>query len=144
MSATDEQKSALSELAGSELRGEADRGRAILLTLAGWSSPKIAEAFGVTADLYAIGGNGSPKAVSEALRSTLAPGPLGGERRTCPGGGQRLAPRTSGEPYQLDVATTPVCAEIERQTGMRISPFTPEHPAQGKKGGSAGAARDTR
>jgi DNA-directed RNA polymerase specialized sigma24 family protein len=50
LSATNEQKSALTDLACSELRGEADRARAILLTLAGWSSPEIAEAFGVTAD----------------------------------------------------------------------------------------------
>ena len=31
-------------------RGEADRARAVLLTLAGWTSPKIAEAFGVRED----------------------------------------------------------------------------------------------
>ena len=41
---------ALAELARSELRGEADRARAILLTLAGWASPEVAEAFSVTAD----------------------------------------------------------------------------------------------
>ena len=31
-------------------RGEADRARAVLLTLAGWTSSKIAEAFGVRED----------------------------------------------------------------------------------------------
>ena len=31
-------------------RGEADRARALLLTLAGWTSPRIAEAFGVRED----------------------------------------------------------------------------------------------
>ena len=37
-------------LAGSRDRGEADRARAVLLTLAGWTSPRIAEAFGVRED----------------------------------------------------------------------------------------------
>jgi transposase len=37
-------------LAHSRERGEADRARAILLTLAGWTSPRIAEAFGVRED----------------------------------------------------------------------------------------------
>ena len=53
LSATNDQKSALAELAGSELRGEADRGRAILLAPAGWTGPEIAEAFGVTAEFGA-------------------------------------------------------------------------------------------
>ena len=38
---------ALTALAGSRDRGEADRARAILLTLSGWTSPRIAEAFSV-------------------------------------------------------------------------------------------------
>jgi FixJ family two-component response regulator len=50
LSATDEQRAALAALAGSRDRGEADRARAVLLTLAGWSSPRIAEAFGVRED----------------------------------------------------------------------------------------------
>src|SRR3954470_15471006 len=73
--ATDEQKAALAELARSDVRGEADRARAMILTLSGWTSAEIAEAFGVTADSvrhwrqwFAAGG-------MEALRSTLAPGP---------------------------------------------------------------------
>jgi hypothetical protein len=50
LSATTQPKAALSELARSELSGEADRARAVLLTLSGWTSPEVAEAFGVTAD----------------------------------------------------------------------------------------------
>ena len=72
--ATNEQKAALAELARSDVRGEADRARAMLLTLAGWTSGQIAQAFGVTADSvrhwrqwFAGGG-------IEALRSTVAPG----------------------------------------------------------------------
>ena len=70
-----EQGAALRELATSPVRGEADRARAVLLTLAGWTAPQIAEAFGVGEDavrrwrvLFARGG-------VDALRSTLAPGP---------------------------------------------------------------------
>src|SRR4051794_41430346 len=73
--ATAAQRAELEELARSDVRGEADRARAILLTLAGWTSPELAEAFGVTADSvrhwrqwFADGG-------VEGLRSTLAPGP---------------------------------------------------------------------
>ncbi|MGD0108287.1 MAG: hypothetical protein ABSC06_30255 [Rhodopila sp.] len=47
VSASEEQRSALMALAGSRDRGEADRARAILLTLSGWASPRIAEAFGL-------------------------------------------------------------------------------------------------
>jgi hypothetical protein len=59
----------------SELRGEADRGGAILLTLAGWRSPEIAEAFGVTADSVCHWRQWFAHGGVEALRSTLAPGP---------------------------------------------------------------------
>jgi hypothetical protein len=40
--ASDEQQVALTALAGSRDPGEADRARAVLLTLSGWSSPQIA------------------------------------------------------------------------------------------------------
>jgi hypothetical protein len=45
-----EQRGALAELARSRDRAEADRARCILLTLSGWSSPRLAEAFGVRED----------------------------------------------------------------------------------------------
>ncbi|HMD74406.1 MAG TPA: hypothetical protein VKG05_11145, partial [Steroidobacteraceae bacterium] len=47
VTATDEQRTGLQALAASSERAEADRARAILLTLAGWSSARIAQAFGV-------------------------------------------------------------------------------------------------
>ena len=50
VTASDEQRAGLLALAGSRDRGEADRARAVLLTLAGWASPRIAEAFGVRED----------------------------------------------------------------------------------------------
>ena len=53
--ANGEQRLALMALAGSRDRGEADRARAVLLTLSGWSSPRIAEAFGVREDTVRCG-----------------------------------------------------------------------------------------
>jgi len=48
--ASTEQKAELRALSRSDVRGEADRARAILLTLQGWTSLEVAEAFGVTPD----------------------------------------------------------------------------------------------
>ena len=50
VTASDEQRAGLLALANSRDRGEADRARAVLLTLVGWTSSKIAEAFGVRED----------------------------------------------------------------------------------------------
>src|SRR3954462_8569753 len=47
---TAESQAQLQALAGSHERGEADRARAILLPLAGWSSGRLCEAFGVRED----------------------------------------------------------------------------------------------
>src|SRR3954449_6967845 len=48
--ASEEQWRELGALSHSRDRGEADRARAILLTLLGWTSGQIAEAFGVRQD----------------------------------------------------------------------------------------------
>lgn len=45
-----EQLGELQQLAGSERRDEADRARAIILSVNGWTSGQIARAFGVTPD----------------------------------------------------------------------------------------------
>jgi hypothetical protein len=47
---SDEQRAGLLALAGSRDRSEADRARAVLLTLTGWISSKIAELFAVRED----------------------------------------------------------------------------------------------
>jgi transposase len=75
LSATEAQRAALSVLAGSRDRGEADRARAVLLTLAGWTSPRIAEAFGVREDTVRLWRSDFMSGGIEALRATLAPGP---------------------------------------------------------------------
>jgi hypothetical protein len=48
LAASEEQRVALRGLAESRDRGEADRAHAVLLTLAGWTSPRIAELASLT------------------------------------------------------------------------------------------------
>src|ERR1700720_1618814 len=77
---SDEQRAGLLALADSRDRGEADRARAVLLTLAGWTSSKIAEAFGVREDTVRLGRGaedqhraGPPPVKSEAALCVVTP-----------------------------------------------------------------------
>ena len=70
-----EQKAALQELSRSDVRSEADRARAILLTSQGWTSLKLAEAFGVTPDAVRHWRGWFADRGVDVLRSTLTPGP---------------------------------------------------------------------
>lgn len=74
LSATAEQVAVLRDLARSDVRGEADRARAILLTLSGWTSVQVAKAFGVTADFVRHWRQWFVQGGVEALRATSAPG----------------------------------------------------------------------
>ena len=56
-------------------RGEADRARAMLLTLLGWTSPRIAEAFGVREDTVRLWRCDFADGGVEALKASVAPGP---------------------------------------------------------------------
>src|SRR6266851_2768588 len=73
--ATGEQRADLTALAGSRDRGEADRARAVLLTLAGWTSPRIAEAFGVREDTVRLWRSEFMSGGVAALKASVAPGP---------------------------------------------------------------------
>jgi transposase len=75
LAATEDQRAALGVLAGSRDRGEADRARAVLLTLAGWSSPRIAEAFGVREDTVRLWRSDFVRGGAAALKASVAPGP---------------------------------------------------------------------
>src|SRR5215213_10085938 len=75
VSATEERRSALADLGRSRDRGEADRARAVLLTLAGWTSPAIAAAFGVREDTVRLWRGAFLRGGVEALRTRLPPGP---------------------------------------------------------------------
>ncbi len=73
--ASEEQRVALGSLAESRDRGEADRARAVLLTLAGWTSPRIAEAFGVREDTVRLWRSDFARGGVKALKANVAPGP---------------------------------------------------------------------
>lgn len=141
LSATAGQKAALGELARSEVRGEADRARAILLTLSGWTSVQLGEAFGVTADSVRHWRQWFSEGGVAALRSTLAPGPsaVKGERALA------VASEILREPVENRPNWTlpRLRAEIERQTGTSISQSRLSILLR-EKGGSAGDARGTR
>ena len=74
--ASDQQRTALEALAASRERGEADRARAVLLTLNGWTSARIAEAFGVREDTVRLWRSDFMRGGIEALKASVAPGPL--------------------------------------------------------------------
>ena len=63
------------ELGRSRDRAEADRARAILLTLSGWTSPDIAAAFGVREDTVRLWRGTFTRGGVEALRTRVPPGP---------------------------------------------------------------------
>lgn len=73
--ASDEQRTAVENLAASRDRGEADRARAVLLTLNGWTSARIAEAFGVREDTVRLWRSDFMRGGIEALKASVAPGP---------------------------------------------------------------------
>src|SRR5580693_3136269 len=73
--ATEAQQRALRVLAGSRERAEADRARAILLTLRGWTSPRIAEAFGVREDTVRLWRSEFMDSGVEALETRPLPAP---------------------------------------------------------------------
>jgi len=117
--ASDEQRGALAALAGSRDRGEADRARAVLLTLAGWTSPKIAEAFGVREDTVRLWRSDFAAGGVAALKASIAPGP--------PPLKSEAALRVAAPLLEEPVAdrrnwTIPrLRAEIEAREGVRIS-----------------------
>ena len=76
VAATDDDKTALTILAAGADRAEADRARAILLTLAGWTSSRIAQAFGVREDTVRLWRSGFMRDGIAALRASIAPGPM--------------------------------------------------------------------
>src|SRR5271169_2356658 len=119
MAAGEEQRNALLTLAHSRDRGEADRARAILLTLSGWSSPRIAEAFGVREDTVRLWRSDFGRGGVDALKASIAPGPMPVKSKTA----LRVITPLLEEP----VADRPnwtiarLRAEIEAREGVSIS-----------------------
>ena len=73
--ANEEQVAALEALAVSRDRGEADRSRAILLTLKGWTSAEIAEVFCVREDTVRFWRGDFLRGGVEAIRASVYAGP---------------------------------------------------------------------
>ena len=75
VTASDEQKVALEALAASKDRREADRARAILLTLKGWTSPDIAEVFCVREDMVRFWRSDFAREGIEGIKASVYAGP---------------------------------------------------------------------
>src|SRR3954451_11135925 len=75
VAADEEQRGEMVALSHSRDRGEAGRGRAIVLTLSGWTSAQIAEAFGVREDTVRFWRSAFMTGGIEALKKSVAPGP---------------------------------------------------------------------
>ena len=119
VAASEEQRAALMALARSRDRGEADRARAVLRTFSGWTSARIAEAFGVREDTVRLWRSDFGKGGVAALEASIAPGPPPVKSKTAlrvvtPLPDQPVADRTNWTIARLS-------AEIEAREGVRIS-----------------------
>lgn len=120
VTATEQDRGELRRLAISVDRAEADRARAILLTLEGWTSGEIGQAFGVREDTVRLWRSEYAKAGLRALETHVAAGPSPVKAQAA----LRVAEAVLTEPV-ADRAnwTLPRLAdEIERREGVRISP----------------------
>jgi transposase len=133
-------RAALGGLAGSSDRAEADRARSILLTLAGWTSGEIGQAFGVREDTVRLWRSEYANSGVEGLKSRVSPGP--------PPVKALAALRVAGEVLTEPVAdrvnwTLPrLIEEIDRREGVRISRSRLSVVLR-KKGAFASVARGT-
>ena len=140
VTASAEQIAELRVLSRSERRDEADRARAILLSLEGWTSEAIGTAFGVTADSVRHWRNWFTTGGVEGLRAAVVPGPSG-ER------GLRalsIAAAILSDPVENRPNWTipRLQAEIERRGGPPISKSRLSILLR-EKGGSAGGGPAT-
>lgn len=139
MSASEVQKAALRLLAGSRDRGEADRARAVLLTLSGWTSPRIAEAFGVREDTVRLWRSDFARGGVTALKTSQAPGsaPVKAEAAVRVVTPLLEAPVADRRNWTL----ARLISEIERREGVTISKSRLSKVLRKKS--SAGAGHDT-
>jgi transposase len=119
VTASDEQRAALLALAASRNRGEADRARAVLLTLAGWTSSRIAEAFGVREDTVRLWRSDFTDGAVAALKASIPPGPP----RVKSEAALRVAIPLLEEPVadRRNWTIARLRTEIEAREGVRIS-----------------------
>jgi transposase len=141
VSANDEQKRALVDLGRSRDRAEADRARAVLLTLSGWTSPDTAAAFGVREDTARLWRGAFMRGGVEALRKRVPPGPapLKAERALAVAEELLAAPVADRPNWTLPR----LADEIEKREGLRISRSRLSVVLR-QRGHSAGDGRATR
>lgn len=139
--ATDAQRKLLKAMATGSDRGQADRARAILLTLAGWTSARIAEAFGVREDTVRLWRSDFMAGGVEALAKSVAAGPAPVKAEA--------ALRVAGPLLEAAVADRPnwtlarLAEEIKAKEGVSISRSQLSKVLR-QKGGSASGGHGTR
>jgi transposase len=138
--ATAEQRSELAAMASGADRPQADRARAILLTLSGWTSPRIAEAFGVQENTVRLWRSAFQADGPEALRSRVAAGPTPVKAEAA----LRVARPLLSAPVadRTNWTLARLAEEIARQEGVTISRSQLSKVLR-RKGGSATGARVT-
>jgi len=135
-----EQRTALESLAASRDRDEAHRARAVLLTLNGWTSARIAEAFGVREDTVRLWRSDFIRGDVEALKTSVAPGPEPVKTKA--------ALRVIAPLLEVPVANRPnwtiprLMAEIEKREGVTIGRSQLSKVLR-QKGATAGVGRGT-
>lgn len=136
VTASDEQRAQLLGLARSDDRGEADRARAILLTLDGWTSQRIAEVFRVREDTVRFWRGDFLRGGVEALRASVAPG--------LPAVKTEAALRVVVPLLEAPVADRPnwtiprLIEEVRRQERITVSRSTMSKALRKKTSGSGG------
>ena len=131
VSASDEQRAASLGSCRFTRSREADRARAVLLTLAGWTSPKIAEAFGVREHTVRLWRSDFMRGGVAALKAHAAPCPAPMKSESSFAGGHALAGGTRGRSAQLD---NPPAARRDRSAcGCPHQPITTVQGAAKKK-----------
>jgi transposase len=127
-------------LSASRDRAEADRARAIILTLSGWTSGRIAQAFGVRQDSVRLWRSDFMRGGVLALKTRPPPGaaPVKAEAALSVAEDLLSAPVAD----RMNWTLPRLMGEIEKRTGQRISPSRLSVVLR-KKGLSAGAGRVT-
>ena len=139
--ATEEQKTALQGLAQGSDRAEADRARALLLTLDGWTSGRIAQAFGVRDDTVRLWRSDFSRGGINALRARIAPGPAPVKAQAA----LRVASPLLSAPVEdrRNWTLSRLADEIARREGLSISRSQLSKVLR-KKAGSASGGPGTR
>ena len=137
LTATVAQQGELSAMANGRDRPQADRARAIVLTSSGWTSPQIAEVFGVKENTVRLWRSALQAGGLEASRTRVAAGPApvkaeAALRVAVPLPSAPVADRTNWTLIRL-------AGEIERRQGVTISRSQLSKVLRAKEGSATGA-----